>query len=326
MKKKVIFVGGTSYSGSTFFHLTLANDPAGFAVGEVNHLFAPTKERHLRSTWQCGCGDPSCVVWDEVKKRGADALYETIFELHPEVDFIVDSSKNIVWTAEQSERLTKRGIEAERILIWKTPLEFAYSLQKRNRLHEGEGLLNWPRYYRLYYSFMDKWRAVRYSEYANQQGPVLAAACDYLGIPYYPGKERFWEKTYHLLGGNLSSRIHLYSQNSRNYQDVERRAAGSKRELGGAEEHHREVYYEDPNRQDLRALADKLRADVPLVDQIEEMLIDRSVLNQTTPREWPDLVLSPAEKRLVQVRQHTKARWGKLRFGFRSRQSERQRS
>lgn len=326
MAKKVIFVGGTSYSGSTFFHLTLANDPAGFAVGEVQHLFAPTKERHLRSTWKCGCGDPSCDFWDRVKKRGVEALYETIFELNPEVDFIVDSSKNVVWTAEHSERLARRGIEVERVLIWKTPLEFAHSLKKRNRLGEGEGLANWPRYHRLFYSFMDEWRAIKYSEYTNDQAPVLTAVCDYLGIPYFPGKERFWEKTHHVLGGNLSSRIHLYSQNSSNYQEVQRRAAGGNRELAGVEARHRQVYYEDPDQQELRELVDRLRADVPQVDQIEEMLLNFDVRSQTERRQWPQLALSPAEKRLVQVRQHTKVRWGKLRFGFKNWQVEKQRS
>src|SRR5690606_13273317 len=124
--------GGTSYSGSTFFHLTLANDPAGFAVGEVKHLFRPTKERHARPTWSCGCGDPNCDLWPRVKRNGEDRLYETIFEIHPEVEFIVDASKNVVWIDDQTANLKRQGIETRSIVIWKTLAEFAHSLQKRN--------------------------------------------------------------------------------------------------------------------------------------------------------------------------------------------------
>ena len=56
--KKVIFIGGTSYSGSTFFDMILANDPKGFSCGEVNALFNPYRPHHTDPL--CGCGDINC--------------------------------------------------------------------------------------------------------------------------------------------------------------------------------------------------------------------------------------------------------------------------
>src|SRR6266498_3705998 len=89
--KKVIFVGGTSFSGSTFFHLMLANDPKGFALGEIRSVFHPQRPDQINSV--CGCGDPACTLWQQIRRNGENHVYETVFDLHPEVEFIVDSSK-----------------------------------------------------------------------------------------------------------------------------------------------------------------------------------------------------------------------------------------
>ena len=323
MAKKVIFVGGTSYSGSTFFHLTLANDPAGFGAGEIRHLFRPTKERFVRGTWVCGCGDPNCTLWDRIKARGEANLYDSIFALNPEVEFIVDASKNIVWVDEQSERLAKQGYEVHHIMIWKTLPEFAHSLQKRNRLQDGAELGSWPRYHRLYYSFIDRWHAVKYARYTHDQANTLQAACAELGIPYFEGKERFWEKRHHVLGGNLSSRIHLYAKDSEKYQDVRRRAEGT-RELGTAETQHRRVYYEQPDEAALRDHIERLRRENPTIDKIEEMLLAHDISVATPPgRDWPELQLSDSEIRLRQLRQYTKDQLSRIRYAMRGTKTRR---
>jgi len=317
MTKKVIFVGGTSYSGSTFFHLTLANDPKGFGVGEVKHLFRPTKERHTRTTWACGCGDPNCSLWGRVKKNGEAHLYESIFEIHPEVDFIVDASKNVVWIDDQINYLSRQGIEVKTAVIWKTLLEYAHSLQKRNRLgaKDGAELANWPRYHRNIYSFVDDFRTIKYADYARDQTTVLQAVCSYLGIPYVEGKERYWEKTHHALGGNLSSRIHLYSKESEGYQEVQRRAQGRRSDLAADDTNYRQVYYENPDETALQTHIAELRRENPYLDSVEEMLASYDTRSATRPvRDWPELRLSAGDIRMKKIRQFTRTRLGKIRF------------
>ncbi len=314
MTKKVIFVGGTSYSGSTFFHLTLANDPQGFGVGEVKHLFRPTKEKHISPTWLCGCGDPDCQLWSRVKKNGEKHLYETLFEIHPEIDFIVDASKNVVWIDDQANQLARQGIEARHVVIWKTLLEYAHSLQKRNRLQEDGGarLANWPRYHRNYYSFIEAFRTVKYAEYVHEQAAVLQASCDYLDIPYFEGKERFWEKTHHVLGGNLSSRIHLYSKGSDRYQDVQRRAKGVQGELGSA---HRQVYYEQPSEGELDAHVAALYRKDEDIDLITQMLANHDVRNaEFVAQARPALKLSALDVQMRRLRQFRRDHLSKVRL------------
>lgn len=318
--KKVIFVGGTSYSGSTFFHLTLANDPAGFAIGEVRHLFHPTKPRHFDANWGCGCQDPTCDLWSRVKRNGIEHLYETIFDIHPEVEFIVDSSKNVYWIKEQSDRLARQGITPRHIVMWKTPVEWANSLMKRNHLDQLGG---WPLVHRRFLTLFEDWRAIKYADYTGDQAANLQAACAYLGIPYFEGKERYWEKIHHYLGGNLTARLHLYSQDSAGYQDIEQRAGYNPAELNKAKEQYRNVYYEKPQEELLTDYLKRLYKAYPETGRVVDMLQAFDVKNDApSPEQWSDLrvtsqmVLSK-RLRMIAREQYNHARivW-KARFGF----------
>ena len=70
------------------------------------------------------------------KKRGENQIYETIFEFFPDVEFIIDSSKDIFWIEKQSKNLITKGIEVRNILIWKTSEKITESYYKRGRVNE----------------------------------------------------------------------------------------------------------------------------------------------------------------------------------------------
>ena len=214
--KKVIFVGSAPYSGSTLFGMTLANDPRGFACGEVYHLFHPSKPHHLTPT--CGCGDPHCDIWQTVKKNGEDALFDTLFERFPKVEFIVTSYKSPYWIQEQNSLMSRRGIETKNILIWKTPYEFAESCNKRGMLDHWEKA--WTNYHRLYHTLIENWAAVKFDRYTSDT-TLLRHICSRLEIPYFEGKEQYWNKTHHILFGNHSARIHLYNTSSKSYEQAQ---------------------------------------------------------------------------------------------------------
>ncbi len=114
--RKVIFVGGTSFSGSTAFHLMLANDPGGFACGETESLFFPRRDGHVRRLNDCR--PESLAIWRKAYAVGAaERVYAHLFESMPDVEFIVDSSKNPHWIRMQHDQLTNQGIEACHFLI-----------------------------------------------------------------------------------------------------------------------------------------------------------------------------------------------------------------
>ncbi len=320
MAKKVIFVIETRFSGSTFFHLTLANDPKGFAVGEVKSLFRPTRAHHRRSVRSCQCGDPSCDLWDRAEKNGMDRLYESIFDIHPEVDFIVDSNKDILWTQHHTSRLAKQGIEVKIILIWKTLIEYAHSLQKRSYPLEND-LPLWIRFHRNFYSFFNHFGALKYKNYTENHKTTLQETCNYLGIPYFEGKEQYWEKKHHSLRGNSSAKLHQYSKDSPGYQKVVQRSSGGVHgtDISVSEEHHRTIFYDNPNEKLLNHYIDEVRKKYPNSDQIEEMLISRDIGNPGNwNKPWPDLQRSELEMQVIRayktIREYSQYLHFKMRY------------
>ena len=213
--KKVIFVGSTSYSGSTFFDMTLGNDPKAFSIGEVNALYEPVKPHH--HTPECGCSEDDCSIWDGMRDLPASELYRELFRRMPDVDFIIDSSKDPLWINKRIKDLKRQGIDYRIALIWKSPLDIAHSFDKRGDFDNWER--SWVNYHRLLYSLQpENWVTVNYQDYTTRPDS-LQELCDKLGIPWFAGKERFWEKSHHLLFGNHSARKHLKRSHRDNHVD-----------------------------------------------------------------------------------------------------------
>jgi hypothetical protein len=230
MKKKVIFVQGTQYSGSTFFHMQLANDPHGFACGEVHGLFRPHKPAHVNR--ECTCGYQQCRVWPKVLPYAARGLYRGIFELSPEVDFVVDSSKQPFWILYQNRNLEKQGIEFSNILIWKTPLEFADSMKRKKEPGWADV---WLKLHRLYLTEIPGIRTVKYQDLVSKPD-TLQIVCETIGIPYYAGKEQYWTKKHCILGGSKTAKYHLFE--GEQSTDLYNQTPGMTKEIG-----HREIGY-----------------------------------------------------------------------------------
>lgn len=235
--KKVIFIGGTAYSGTTFFQMILANDPGGFAVGEAHDFFRPTKDYHY--DMMCSCGDKDCSVWAMARVAGENSFYKSLFDANPEIDFIIDTSKHPSWIKEQSALLAEQGIAVYNVLMWKSPEELAKSFQKRGDLNAWER--SWVSYHRHYFTSIDTWASIKYREFVMNRS-ALAAVCEYLDIPDFRGKEQYWNKTHHAFAGNPSARVHLYEDGSQKYRDD---AEHSNSPIDATEKGiHKTIYYD----------------------------------------------------------------------------------
>ena len=209
-KKKVIFVAGAQYSGTTLLDAILANDDHGFSCGEVKTYFYPYRPHHYEP--DCGCATPDCDIWPQIKKLGEKNVHASIFNRFPDVDFIVDSSKEILWIASQIKNLRKQNIETQNILIWKTPDEIAHSFNKRGRIDDWEK--NWANYYRLYFTLIEQWASVKYADFVKSED-CLKTICNYLDIPFFPEKKEYWNRQHHTLFGNTSTKIHMYGNDEK---------------------------------------------------------------------------------------------------------------
>lgn len=236
---KVVFVGGTAFSGSTMFDMILANDPNGFSCGEVEALFYPFRRHHLAPV--CGCGESRCDLWRVVYRNGRKRLYETIFGQNPKLSFIVDSSKSTLWIRSQSQQLRRDGIDVRNILIWKTPEEFRKSRAKRGC--ENGWLRTWVNYHRQYFSYIGDWKSVPYADLVTDPG-ALKAVCRWLDIPWFAAKEQFWRHRHHTLFGNTSAKIHLYNTGSEAYRRSQQELRNTVEAFGsGRETEYRTIGY-----------------------------------------------------------------------------------
>src|SRR5690606_35813358 len=96
MKKQVIKVGGTVRSGTTIVGLILANQDKAISLGEVFHLFYPSKKNHFNKINELIVDSR----WKNVIKGSPLNLYHNIFKNFPEIEIIIDSSKDPFWFKE----------------------------------------------------------------------------------------------------------------------------------------------------------------------------------------------------------------------------------
>lgn len=269
----MIFIGGSSYSGSTFLNLILANAPDAFSCGEVSMFFRPDKRKYLEP--DCTCGDPQCKVWLQLRDMGESTLYENIFNMFPHINVIVDSSKDPLWIHDMSKHLAKSGILYKNILIWKTPEEFRSSRVKRGR--ERGWRRAWVNYHRSYFYLVDDWVSIKYNKIAKNPS-LVKPLCDRLELPYNEGQEHYWNKTHHSLFGNSSANIHLHQQNSNAYQYYENEIKDSWTDFNLAHSKHQKINYETDtgNRPEIRSEKDTDEFTQRIVKVLEAKDFNRS--------------------------------------------------
>ena len=135
---RVIQVGGTVRSGTTVTGLILANSPNAIALGEVMHLFKPYKKHIYEKISDLNQDD----IWAKILKNKAENLYRSVFEYYPDVDLIIDSSKDPFWFKDQIK--WNPDLEIKQILTYKTSNELKHSFKKRN-------MNNWLKVYINYH-------------------------------------------------------------------------------------------------------------------------------------------------------------------------------
>ena len=204
MKKKVIFIGSPAYSGSTMLDMMLANDLHGMSLGEIIRLMLPHRKHHLQEIRQLS---QTNEVWKKIIEEGADQLYKNLFDTYSDVDFFVDSSKDVFWIRKQSNIIRNLGYEVCNVLLYKEPADIAQSFAKRNRASEWEK--SWKNYYRLYFTLIDEPIIISYKNLTSDPQQSLCLLCEKLNIPFFEDKHHFWNKEHNTFFGNDRTRFHL---------------------------------------------------------------------------------------------------------------------
>jgi hypothetical protein len=198
----LIHIYGTARSGSTMLDLMLGNEPNAFSCGEVSAWFRPYRRHHFKI--DCSCGQNPCPIWERIMYVPERQFHATVTrELG--VSFVIDSSKDLCWLIDSQKWAADSQIQTTNLLVWKDPIDLVYSHWKR-----GRGLTVWrDEFIKCYSRFFETglpFSAVSYNNLAKNPQRGVRAVCVAVGMPYYEGKERFFQKEHHYLFGSLGVR------------------------------------------------------------------------------------------------------------------------
>ena len=219
--KKIIFITGTSYSGSTLLDLILSNNQSSISVGEIESIFNPVKPHHLKKIKEIKY-DP---IWGKILKNGAENLYNNLHDTLG-VETIIDSSKNPAWIQFHIDRLPK-NISYSVILVYKSLPEFKYSFEKRGRY-------NWAKVYKRFHSLLFNtivnFYRIEYKEIPLKSEKFLLLL-DSLNIKPSKNIFEFWKQSKSNFFGNNNANIAFKQNQEGNNPKLEYKPIISKESL-----------------------------------------------------------------------------------------------
>ena len=179
--------------------LIMGNAPDAFSCGEPFAWFRPFRRHHLAP--DCTCGENPCHIWERIKSVPESQFHATVFKKFG-VNYVSDSSKELCWLIDTQTWADHNGIRVVNLLLWKDPIDLVYSHWKRDH-----SLNSWRRHFLSYYNdFFSAglpFMSVYFNELVRDPARKIEDICSAIDMPYFAGKERFWEKRHHALYGSL---------------------------------------------------------------------------------------------------------------------------
>lgn len=173
--------------------LMLANGASAIACGELAGWYRVARYRNnarLPEFWR---------FLEEVEEQNC---HSAIFK-YLNVDVIIDSSKSIDWIIDTVKYGKVNNFKIVNLLIFKHPIDQVYSAWKRNQSVYAS-LFRYVLYHArmIYWSGLD-FVTVDYDVLVSNPAKYLKNICDFVRIPYFAGKEKFWRGNYPpILGSN----------------------------------------------------------------------------------------------------------------------------
>lgn len=201
--KKLLLVCGAARSGTTMLDLMLGNSQDAISTGEVYAVYRPYRIHH-RSP-DCSCGEKNCTAWSGLLDVPENSFHANIFRQRPDINVVVDSSKDLRWVIDSNVWAYMAGLPVENIVIWKNPIELSYSYWRR-----GEKI-DWYRkeFVRYYGRFLDlrlPFVALNYRQLVTDTAETLERLCNRINIEYSENRIKFWEKRHHHFFGSAGTR------------------------------------------------------------------------------------------------------------------------
>ena len=219
MKRKLLFILSSNYSGSHFLSLMLGSHSKAEHLGELKNLVKEDVECQL-------CADPKqCQLFRAVSSEPKERLYQTLFSRVPEdVSVLVDASKKPKWfkhfiNTEDFDIRLIHLVRDPRALVRRWLMRFdeqatgrreKYKQIRRNPLHAFNlifsdsltvSVYKWYSQNREIKTFIENTglpsKVVTYREIAMEPDVALEKLCEFTGLDYENAQKRYWEFEHH---------------------------------------------------------------------------------------------------------------------------------
>lgn len=221
MKKKLVFILSSNYSGSHFLSLMLGSHSRGVHVGELKNVY---KEGGFDKCYVCE-GDADCELFLGINEQKKTDLYDFLFSrVDGNTTFLVDASKKPRWFKDylniedydvylihlvrDPRALARRWLMRfsekntgfrERVKqIRKNPMKI-FKLLFCNELTVC--IYKWISQNREIACFIEESgypnKRVAYKDLAINTDQALADVCEWIGLEYEPAQKEYWQFPHH---------------------------------------------------------------------------------------------------------------------------------
>lgn len=201
--RKYISIYGPNHGGTTLLGAMLGATKEYSEVVHVGEVYAFFSKKHrLFGSKACNCGLSICPHWDVLNPRAPNP-FNHIFKKNS-TKVIVDSSKNNFLTSQNSwyERVPN-SFDKRNVIIWRCPDALKASYRKRFPRAEADFKANEDLaiLYRTIKKLKGNFVGISLERLSRTPSESLEFLCKHLNIPYFSGKENFWEFEQHHFGG-----------------------------------------------------------------------------------------------------------------------------
>lgn len=197
-QKTLINILGAGRSGTTMLDLMLGNDEQSFSLGEVHAWFRPFRKHHFKI--DCNCGDENCSIWKKISGFREQDFHRNAFNLL-NVQFLIDSSKNLVWTMDSITWARNHKFRSINIVVYKPVLDYVFSIWKRGETIET-AISRYKQYYGRFLQSGLEAVSVDFQELVSNTNEVLEGILKLTKQPTQPERADFWKKEHHHLFGS----------------------------------------------------------------------------------------------------------------------------
>ena len=229
-RRRIIYIAGANHSGSTLTGCILGAHPTPFTyfhVGEIHAYFRRTQRSHLffRKTMK-SFGDPKAArnanggeIWDFIDPHvGYPNAHREIFQ-KSRAEIIIDSSKKPHHFKTVAKACKKNRWPLHVVITFRPFAKIWQSDLNREKL-ELSIVKNIHNYLKLKKNIIDShysWTILNIERLILNPPDMTLALCNAVGIPYFEGKERYWDYPGCHLYGSLTQRRHMKNPQDAGY-------------------------------------------------------------------------------------------------------------